>query len=206
MYDDGQWNLESILSFAYNTYKGGRKISFGTINRDADSSYNGQQYGIYLGGGYEIPGNVIPIPNLKVTPLMSLRYVHLHLGEYTETGADSLNLRVDSEGYDLLQSGLGLQLAYPIKLKKNRGTLTPKVHGAWRYDFIGDKQETTSTFTGGGASFKTEGCKPAQHSLNSGCELRFDGPHGLSVAGNYDLELKEDFYGHSASITLGLEF
>jgi len=66
--------------------------------------------------------------------MASLRYIYLYLDEYTESGANALNLRVDSEDYNFLQSGLGAKFAYPIK--NSEMTFVPEIHGMWLYDLM----------------------------------------------------------------------
>ncbi|MEF9438633.1 MAG: autotransporter outer membrane beta-barrel domain-containing protein [Candidatus Mariimomonas ferrooxydans] len=133
--------------------------------------------------------------------MASLRYTRLHLEGYTETNANSLNLKVDDQDYDFLQSGLGAMIAY-----KDNTTFIPELHGMWLYDFIGDKQQTTSTFTGGGGSFNTNGADPAQHSFDIGAGLTLNTENNVSVVLNYDFEIKEDFYGHSGDVTVKYSF
>ncbi len=198
-YDGGPYYIDGAVSFAYNEYKGSRKIAFGNILRTANADYDGQQYSAYLGGGYTVESG-----GYDITPMASLRYTRLHIENYTETNADDLNLKVNSQDYDLLQSGLGAMIAYPVK--RDNITFIPELHGMWLYDFSGDKQQTTSTFTGGGASFKTDGADPAQHSFDVGAGLTFDTEYNVSLVLNYDFEIKEDFYGHSGDVTVKYSF
>ncbi|MDD5645430.1 MAG: autotransporter domain-containing protein, partial [bacterium] len=198
-YENGPFYLDTAGSFAYNRYESSRTVTFGNISRTADSDYNGQQYSAYIGGGY-----IIDAGNFEVTPLASLRYIRLHLEDYREKGADALNLKVDSKDYDMLQSGLGLKIAYPIKTVDV--TCIIDAHGMWLYDFIGDKQQSTSTFTGGGPSFKTQGADPAQHSFDIGAGLTVAAINDISLSFIYDFEIKEDFYAHSGTITVKYSF
>ena len=187
---DSPWYFNGAFSFAWNEYDGERYVSFGTINRQAAADYAGQQYSVYGDANYEIQQG-----DWTITPTASLQYVHLALDGYTETGADSLNLTVDSQGYDFLQSGLGAKMAWDFA--GNGGTWTPEIRAKWLYDFIGDKQQTTSSFTGGGASFSTNGADPAQHSFDLGAGLTFLSAKNVEVSFNYDYEVKEDFNSHS---------
>jgi uncharacterized protein with beta-barrel porin domain len=188
-------------SFAYNWYNGTRDISIGnTIQRTANAQYDGQQYGAYLGGGYRFDVT----KNIQFTPLLSLQYNHLQLGSYTETEAGALNLSVASQGYDQLQSGLGARIAAPIKCKW--GTFTPEAHGKWFYDFIGDNMAVTSNFNGGGASFNSNGAKPALNSFNAGGELTFDFKNNISIIANCDTEMKDEFFGIYGSATVRYSF
>ncbi|MCK9555105.1 autotransporter domain-containing protein [bacterium] len=198
-YDGGPFYIDVAGSFAYNKYEGSRNINFGGIARTADSDYDGQQYSAYIGGGYTFETN-----GLEITPMASLRYIYLYLDDYTESGADALNLKVDSQDYDFLQSGLGARFAYPIRNADM--TFIPEIHGMWLYDFVGDEQQATSTFTGGGASFKTDGADPAQNSFNVGGSLTFIMTNNWSLLLSYDFEGKEDFIGHSGSVTMKYGF
>ncbi len=193
--------IDAAGSFAYNWYDGTRDINVGNvIFRTANASYVGQQYGVYLGGGYKINAT----KNIEFTPLMSLQWNHLHLGSYTETEAGALNLSVAGQDYDQLQSGLGARIATPVKYKW--GTFTPEAHGKWFYDFIGDPFASTSNFNGGGAGFGSNGCKPALNSFNAGGQLIFDFKNDISIIGNCDTEMKDQFFGIYGSATLRYDF
>jgi autotransporter-associated beta strand protein len=193
--------IDAAGSFAYNWYNGSRDINVGpTINRTAKGKYGGQQYGAYLGGGYKFDVT----KNIEFTPLISLQWNHLSLNSYTETGADALNLAVNRQNYDQLQSGLGARIAAPIKCKW--GTFTPEAHGKWFYDFIGDDMAVTSNFNGGGGNFGSNGCKPALNSFNVGGQVIFDFKNDVSIIGNCDTEMKNQFFGIYGSLTLRYDF
>jgi uncharacterized protein with beta-barrel porin domain len=193
--------IDAAGSFAYNWYNGQRDINIGgVILRTANASYDGQQYGVYVGGGYKI--NLTK--NIEFTPLVSLQWNHLSLESYTETEAGALNLTVNRQGYDQLLSGVGARIASPIKFKW--GTFTPEAHGKWFYDFIGDPFAVSSNFNGGGASFGSNGCKPALNSFNAGGQMIFDFKNDVSIIGNCDTEMKNQFFGIYGSVTLRYDF
>ena len=131
-----------------------------------------------------------------MTPVASLQYTRLHVEGYTETNAGSLNLTVKDQDYDMLQSGVGIKLARSFNLEDDR-VVTPEIHGRWLYDFIGDRQETTSTFSGGGGSFATQGFDPVKSSFNVGTKLIMELNEDWSFETNYDFECKEDFTAHT---------
>ncbi|MFA5335762.1 MAG: autotransporter domain-containing protein, partial [Candidatus Omnitrophota bacterium] len=191
-YLDGQnpYYLNGAFSFAYNEYKGSRHVAAGTIMRTADADYDGQQYSVLLDGGYTFKAG-----EYRMTPVASLQYTRLHLEGYTETGADVLNLIVNGENYDMLQSGLGMKLERTFETETV--AIIPEVHAKWLYDFIGDSQETTSIFSGGGGSFATQGFDPAKNSLNAGAKLTLVARNNWSIETNYDFEYKEDFTAHT---------
>ena len=182
-------------SFAENWYNGQRDITVATINRIADSSYEGQQSGVYAEGGYkfELGGN------LKLTPLSSLQWTHLSIGSYTESNAGGLDLNVNRQSYDILESGLGVSMAYPVKF--NWGNFTPEVHAKWLYDYINDNMVVTSTFTGGGAAFTSNGTRPTRNGANIGGKLSFDLKNDISLIAGIDTEIKDNFFGVSGTLS-----
>ena len=182
--------LNGILSYAYNRYDASRHIVFGTTDRIATSNYGGQQYSAYLEGGYGFKNG-----GFDITPLLSLQYMRLNINDYVESGADSLNLNVDAQRYNMLQSGLGAKIAYPIAGKSLR--FIPEMHAKWFYDFVGDPQQVASTFTGGGASFATQGIDPAKSSYNLGAMLTIMTTRNVTLTMNYDFDMKADFYSHN---------
>jgi autotransporter-associated beta strand protein len=192
--------IDAVGSFAWNWYNGKRDISVGAINRTANADYDGQQYGVYLDGGYKFKLG----KNLELTPLASIQWNRLSLVGYTETDAGSMNLSVNRQSYDILQSGLGARVASQVKYKW--GNFTPEVHVKWLYDFIGDDMAVTSTYTGGGGSFTSNGAKPAKSSVNLGGKLSFDLKNDISLIAECDTEMKDEFFGVYGSATLRYKF
>ena len=181
--------LDLAGSFAYNTYDASRQVAVGSIRRMASADYDGQQYVAYAEAGYNFN-----YKKLEYTPMVSFQYQHLSLGEYTESGAGSMDLTVKAQDYNLAQTGFGMKLGYPLFTKYGR--LLPEIRFMWLYDWIGDHQQTTSTFAGGGGSFATNGFDPAQSSWDFGTKLTMFTKKNWTLAVNYDLEIKEDFYRH----------
>jgi len=187
-------------SFAENWYSGQRDITVGAINRVADSNYDGQQYGVYFEGGYKFNlGN-----NLELTPLTSLQWTHLSFGSYSESNAGGLDLNVNRQSYNILESGLGASIAYPVKY--NWGNFTPEAHAKWLYDYIDDNMVVTSAFTGGGGAFTTIGARPARNGANIGGKLSFDFKNDISLMAGIDTEMKNNFFGVFGSVSLRYKF
>ncbi|MFA5353422.1 MAG: autotransporter domain-containing protein [Thermodesulfovibrionales bacterium] len=191
--------IDGLLSLTFNRYDAERRIAFGVIDRRAESRYDGRQYSGYLEGGYTLRQN-----GLLVTPLASIEYTRLSLNDYTERGAGSLDLSVDSQEYSLLQSGLGARLTYPIVNGASR--IVPEIYAKWLYDFIGDRQEATATLAGGGSAFTTQGFAPPRSGLLIGARLNVLTKGNMSFSLNYDLELKKDFYSHGGFVNFDYAF
>ncbi|MDD3905239.1 MAG: autotransporter domain-containing protein [Candidatus Omnitrophica bacterium] len=200
-YDNNKYPfyLDSAFTFMYNSYTGSRQIAVGAIERTAKADYSGQQYSGYVEGGYSFF-----YKNLRLTPLLALNYMHLRVGSYTETGADSLNLNVSSQDYDMFQTGIGMKLAYPVELKYV--TILPDLHARWIYDWIGESQATTAGFSGGGTSFGTNGFRPARSAYNLGTKVGIMAKNNVSLDLDYDFLLKEDYYEHYGSLNVRYNF
>ena len=191
-YIDGEnpYYINGAFSFAFNKYDGSRHIAVGAITRTANADYDGQQYSVLVDGGY-----TFKVKNLRITPIASLQYLRLHLESYTETNAGALNLSLNSQNYDMLESGLGMKFERPFDTES--ATIIPEVHAKWLYDIIDDNQATTSTFSGGGGSFATQGFNPARNALDLGTRLTLATKANWTLDANYDFEYKEDFTSHT---------
>ncbi|MCK9573265.1 MAG: autotransporter domain-containing protein [Candidatus Omnitrophica bacterium] len=198
-YAKGPFYMDGIFSFAYNQYDSTRRIMFNSIDRTPKGDYGGQQYSTYFEGGYAFKSK-----GFEITPLASFQYMHLHVNGYTEKDAEDANLTIDAQDYDFLQSGLGAKLAYPIVV--NDCTFIPEFHAKWLYEFLGEAQQATSTFTGGGASFATDGFSPAKSSYNLGLKLTLLAKQNISLSFGYDFEGKSDFYSHSGRVNVRYDF
>lgn len=200
-YEGEPWYLDAMFSFGWNNYEGSRNIVFASINRTAEQDYDGQQYSTKFTFGYPVQ----IAESWSLVPMASLLYSHLNVDGFTETGANSINLIVDDQSYDFLQQGLGAKIVTEF-VDGNQQKWTPSLHALWLYDYIGDQAASTATFTGGGASFQTEGLEPEQSSYNVGVGITVYPNQSLSLSLGYDFEGREDYTGHSASGTLRYEF
>jgi outer membrane autotransporter protein len=107
----GHWNrddfyLNAAFLGAQNNYKTKRRLSFGTIDRQAHSKHNGNEWLLNFGCGYRVR-----LSDFQWTPYINLDYVKQHESSYTETGAGSLNLDVRAKNAMLFQGEVGVLLS-----------------------------------------------------------------------------------------------
>lgn len=98
-------DFKAGVGFANNDGK--RTLSF--ANKTAKSSYDSNIYMAGLGLGYDIN-----LSNLQITPFLRADYIYVKDDGYTETGADMLNLKVNSNDYDSLLLRLGVKGSYKV--------------------------------------------------------------------------------------------
>lgn len=200
---EDSWYVDGMLGFTQNSYDNRRMIYLPGDNRVAKSDSYGQQYSTRFETGYTFVTEKTKA--LEFTPFASLSYGYLYMNKYKENGAGALNLTVDGEGFNQLEQGLGVKVAYPIHSKK-AGIFIPSVKAAWVYDYMNDRFETTASFAGGGPAFESQGAKPARNGCLFGAELAFLNKGNMTLTGNYDLELKDQFQSHTYYATARFDF
>jgi autotransporter-associated beta strand protein len=201
---ENSWYVDGMFAFTQNNYDSRREIWVTPASaRVAKAEHYGQQYSTNFETGYKFVFE--KTKSLEVTPFVGLGYNYLYMNKYKEKGADALNLTVEGEGFQQLEQSLGTKLAYPMVSKK-MGTFIPSVKAAWLYDYIGDRFQTTATFAGGGPSFDTIGAKPARNGMLFGTELAFLNKGNMTLTGNWDLEVKDQFASNTYYGTARFDF
>jgi len=187
-HEDGPWFVQGDVSFGWNDYSGTRNISFPGINSTADANYSGQSYTGFMTTGYHYFTD-----GLTLTPLASLQYTHVNLDSYAETGS-SIDLNVNSQNYNFLESGLGARAARPFAY--DDGTYVPEIHFKWLRELVNPTVTNTAAFAvAGSPSFTIPGFKEGDNTFNLGVGLTF-----LScgcTARTWSLEAVYDHYWRS---------
>lgn len=204
-YAPGPWFVQGALVAGADRYDGSRDIVFPGISRTAEADYSGHQYTGLVTLGTHLYNN----QGFTVTPLASLQYSRIHVGSYTEDGAGDVNLRVDSQDYDFIQSGLGVKAESVIQ--SSSGTYSPEVHVKWLHDFSSTTMEQKAAFTGGGGKFKVEGVDQDRELYNVGAGITFLScncdQNSWTVKGLYDYKWNEsDYSSHQLSLMASLKF
>jgi uncharacterized protein with beta-barrel porin domain len=116
-----------------------RGINFGSINRQAKGDFDSQGMIASLKAAY-----FQKIGRLEVIPEFGLTYSKIWQNGFTETGAGSLNLKVeDASAYSVITS-LGVRLGTSLEV----GTTPLRLQGLMRYDYdwnAGDDNAHTVT-------------------------------------------------------------
>jgi uncharacterized protein with beta-barrel porin domain len=87
-------------------------------------------------------------------------------------------------------------MAYSIFSKELNLKIVPELRFKWLYDWIGDSQQITSIFAGGGSPFITTGFTPSRSSYDLGAKLAIYTKYNVTFVLDYDLEIQNGFYGH----------
>jgi uncharacterized protein with beta-barrel porin domain len=198
-HEQGPWFLDGDLSFGWNEYSGMRHIVFTGVDRTANAKYSGQDYTAYAQTGYHIP-----FQKFVVTPLGSLQYSRVNISGYAEKGAGDINLKVNSQQYDFLESGLGAKIEREFEF--HGMNFVPEIHFKWLHELMNPTIAQTATFdVAGSSSFTTPGLVTDGDTYNVGAGLTLlscgCGTRKWSLEGVYDYDWKNDGYD-SHQVTL----
>jgi outer membrane autotransporter protein len=204
-HEHGPWYINGNLSYGWNDYSSNRNISFPGFARTAQAGYSGQDYTAFATTGYHIPTH-----GFTITPLASLQYTHVNIGNYTETGAGDINLSVGSRSYDFLESGLGVKVARDFHY--DGGTYVPDVHAKWFHELSNPTMVQTAAFAiNRSPSFTTAGLKTADDTFNIGAGISILScgctSRKWSVEAVYDYYWRSDNYSaHQGMLRLTSRF
>ncbi|HEY0563349.1 MAG TPA: autotransporter domain-containing protein [Methylophilus sp.] len=198
------WFVQAALTAGINRYDGSRDINIPGINREAKADYRGEQYSALVAVGKHFYVN-----QTIITPLASLLASRVNVDGYTEKGAGDVNLRVDSQDYDFLQSTLGVKMEQVIQT--SNGAVSPEVHVKWLHDFNSTTMQQTASFTSGGPAFKANGIRQDRDLYNVGagftmlyCNCK---ANTWSVKGLYDYRWNNsDYAAHQVSLIANMKF
>ncbi len=194
--------VNATLAYGRNSIDQTRHNVGGVSGLNADADYDSSQYVATVGIGRTLA----LASGMTITPTTGMNFQHVSIDDYTETGAGTANMAVETDSVNILELGVGAEVAFDA-IDMDGGMLTPAVDFGYRYDVIGDAVEASSTFTGGGAAFKTTGADPQQGKFNIGASLAYDVDSAMNVKVSYDYEMKgEDYSAHAGFVRAGYKF
>ncbi len=191
-HEEGPWFVHGNASFGWNQYAGMRHIVFTGVDRTANADYDGQDYTAFADTGYHLLAQ-----KFTITPLASLQYSRVNVSGYTEKDAGDINLKVNSQGYNFVESGLGMKVERDFSY---RGiSYVPEVHGKWLHELYNPTLAQTAEFTvAGSPSFTTPGLRTDSNTYNVGAGLTLLScactSKTWSIEAVYDYDWKNDGY------------
>lgn len=120
-----------------------------------------------------------------------------------------MNLHVESQDYNFVQSTLGVKAERVIR--SGNSTYAPEVHAKWLHDLKSTRMDQDASFTGGGATFNAQGIRQDRDLFNVGVGITFLSCNcekaSWTVKGLYDYKWNESGYdSHQLSLIASREF
>ncbi len=144
----------------------------------------------------------LPTNRLPVTELVPPLWV----GSFTESGAGALNLGVDSQNADSLQTGVGGKITVPIK--RNGTTVLPQVYASYQHEFSNDTRGLDARLSQvGNSAFSFQTDRPKRDFAVMGGNVTIHAKQNLSIRLDYNAEVgRGNYTAHYVSAGLRWEF
>ena len=147
-YDIEDFYVDGSFTYGWSNYDVSRRVvvlsnnssSAGGANSVATSNPNGDQYSAALGLGYNFHRAA-----LNMSPVVRVNYFHGQIDSYSEQGAFGLNLDVNKQNFESLQSSLGGQISYAFS--QSFGVITPQASFSWQHEFMNDSRNITARYS-----------------------------------------------------------
>ncbi|NGX51208.1 MAG: Extracellular serine protease [Chlamydiae bacterium] len=197
-----------IVLGSYNHYIIDRKIKFPGLSRTANNHHNSYDLLTRIDGGYKFK---VYIPGHKdyffVLPEIRLSYLNIYEGNYTETGAKSLNLVVNSKHTAFFKPYVLIKFLkdfYPSKY-----CITPTLQIGWTSNIPLSSDRYTSKFNKLVAcepDFTVQSFRKATHHLSLGAELVIRKIDHFLLEFGYEVNFFDNIIVQHGKIKIGTNF
>lgn len=198
----GGFYADGVLAGGYHNYSVRRPINFSTIGRTAKSTQDGGELSAALNLGYDWQ-----IGPFTFGPILGAQYTYLGIAPFNESGAQSLNLRVDSQSINSLRSTLGGRIAFTWKLTDSI-RIIPEARLLWQHEFLNNPRSLGASLNGGaGPGFDYTTSAPGRDSVFAGTGVTAQIGERWNTYFYYNADFgRQDYIGHTISAGLGLSF
>ncbi|WP_315788638.1 autotransporter domain-containing protein [Fischerella sp. JS2] len=184
-YVQNNFYSNAVISYGNNDFDIQRQIDFD--HRTATAKTDGTQFSINLNSGY-----IARSGNISYGPILGLKYDRINIHGYAETGAGSLNIKVDDQQAESFIVSVGTQAA--VELKTSFGSVIPNIHASYEYQFAPTHRTiTTQLVTQPGIPMRTQTSEPDRDyfKLSAGTQILFS--QNFAGAINYEMMIgRED--------------
>ncbi|MDB5490617.1 MAG: hypothetical protein JWO78_466 [Micavibrio sp.] len=193
--------LNGMAAYVFNDNETTRHNVGGIGGLSANGQFDANQFVVQaeLGRDFKQQGG------LTLTPTVMANYSYYDAQSYTETGAGTANLNVNSDSLNALNLGVGVDAVWDIQ-NHDGSKLQPSLTAGYRYDVIGDSLDSNASFTGGGAAFKTQGVDPARSTYTAGAGLKYYATNNWELSARYNFDAKEDYTAHAGLLRASYKF
>lgn len=183
----------------YHKTDGERRIIFGGLDRTADASYD--SWSTHFGVG--LAHTVRLSEATSFTPSVRADYTYIKADSYRESGADALNLNVDSSTSEALVLGVDGKVTHAVT---DKATVIANLGVG--YDVLNERASLTSTFAGdtSATKFVTQGVDPSPWLMRGGFGIVGKITETTEITARYDFEVRDEFTNQTASVKLRWSF
>jgi len=177
-----------------------RRVSFPGVDRLATAYPDGYNGAVHFNGGLSYQ---IGLWNLQ--PMAGMDLIYVGQDALSESGADSLNLKVDRYNTWTYRMELGLRLARTF-IWQSRKKIIPDLWLGWGYQAPLDNRELKASLDGQPGSFSVNGYSNTTGSFLSRLGITAQGWGKTSFYLRYEGEFRSDYTGHSINAGIRVPF
>jgi uncharacterized protein YhjY with autotransporter beta-barrel domain len=130
-------SVDGYLSVAGLSYDSTRHVVSGTIDENANASYDAQQFALGATGSYSFY-----VKSLTLSGVAKLDYISTDIDAYDETGGGGLNFSYEKQSIESLTSKLGIQASYAWS--QSWGVILPQGRVHYIHEFSNDSRSVES--------------------------------------------------------------
>jgi outer membrane autotransporter protein len=192
--------VEGSASYALNSIESTRNNVGGTSGLTAKADYDAQTYGARAAVGHLIATD----SGVNITPKALVEYVSFNPDTYTETGAGTANLTIDSGNAEQLNLGVSVELSKNFRTEEG-ALFVPRVNVGYKHDTMNDAVASIANFQTGG-TFTTNGLKPDADTTSAGLGLDYYSTGNMQVTFDYRYESKNEYDSHTGVARASIRF
>lgn len=197
---DRNFFFQACLNSGYAQTDAERLIDFPGVYRTATARFDGWEINPRLRAGYRLPTDI-----LDIVPVAGLDYFHHFRNGFAESGADSLNLQVNSIGNRTLRSYLGIETSKEARLQKDT-VLKPLFRIGWAREVPLDSRELTARLAGQPDEFTVIGDDRSADILAASLGFTLTRAGNLSISALFGTELRQGATDRSFSLGMNYRF
>lgn len=196
----GVLGSEFYVGGGYNSFEQERRVRIDDFLGRASADYSGTHINASARTGYEVELS----DKFWVRPAVSLDYLRLNQGSYTETGDEGIALDVSSRSSE--RASASAMLNFGAKFQGKRTWIRPSMRVGYRHAFLDDPTQTEFGFAG------LSGQRATIDSFafpSSGILLGFTVAAGSaysSIGFDVDSEIRDGFIRHTGRVVIRLLF
>ncbi len=187
-YAENGWFANAIGTYGFSSYTQARNVSIPGFDGTANSAPTGDEIIGDLDGGYDFHSG-----RWTFGPTAGLKFVHLDVNGYSETGLPAADLAVNRDEANSLRGRIGGRVSYAYH---SVGMIfTPHLDASWQHEFMDPSRGITSQFSGVDAgTFDVTTQNPSRESalVNLGMDTQVD--QTFTVFVNYTVQAAQDNY------------
>jgi outer membrane autotransporter protein len=192
--DFEQLYFTGIAAYGYNSYGATRQIEFAAIDRTAHANYAGNNFSFYSEIGRTLYGR-----RIHMQPFAALEYINVRQNDFTETGADSIDIASNGETADAFRGLLGTRVFSNIATESGH-VVTLEGRAAWRHEFLNESRVLDASFAGvPGSSFAISGVNVDRDMGIFGLGSTYHFSTRLALFAGYDAAVSQNYTSHTGS-------